>query len=134
MRFGSRQVQADAIESEVASDRGVWALLDYQATYLWKDRSMATKSRRPKSSKAQAGSIPPSFPLAEEVRTYEAHLPQWSDREGQFVLIRDREVVGFYPSDEQALEAGYEQFGPGPFLVKQILAHEPTYQLGHVKM
>ena len=74
------------------------------------------------------------FPLAEEVKTYEAHLPGWADREGQFVLIQGRDVLGFYPRHEDALEAGYDQLGGGPFLVKQILAHEPIYQLGHVEL
>jgi len=73
------------------------------------------------------------FPLAEEVATYEAHLPGWADREGQFVLIKGRDVLGFYPSYEEALEAGYDQLGLGPFVVKQILADEPIYNLGRVE-
>jgi hypothetical protein len=71
--------------------------------------------------------------LGEEVRTYDAHLPGWADREGHFVLIKGRDVLGFYPRQEQALEAGYNQFGGGPFLVKQIRVHEPIYQLGHIE-
>ena len=85
---------------------------------------MASKSRPKLETEASAG----HFPLAEEVKTYEAHLPAWADREGQFVLIKGRDVLGFFPRHEEALEVGYERTGAGPFLVKQILAHEPVYQ------
>jgi hypothetical protein len=73
-----------------------------------------------------------SFPLAEEVRTYESRLPGWVDREGQFVLIKGRDVLGFYPRYEEAMEAGYTQVEDGPFLVKQITQYEPIYEIGHV--
>jgi len=95
---------------------------------------MTTKSRPAQARKNEAEASASPFPLAEEVRTYEAHLPGWADRQGQFVVIRGRDVLGFYPSHEDALEAGYDQLGSGPFLVKQILAHEPIYQLGHIEL
>ncbi len=94
---------------------------------------MATKHRRKQDNETRVAKIPSSFPLAEEVRTYEAHLPEWVDREGQFVLIKGHKVLGFYAREEEALEAGYEQIGAGPFLVKQIRPHEPVYQLGQVE-
>ena len=94
---------------------------------------MATKSR-PKQNQKKAEATAGPFPLAEEVRTYEAHLAGWAEREGQFVLIKGRDLLGFYPCHEEALEAAYDQLGDGPFLVKQILLHEPTYQLGHVEL
>lgn len=95
---------------------------------------MTTKSRpkQDRGKEAEATAVP--FPLAEELRTYEAHLPAWADREGQFVLIRGREILGLFPRHEQALEAGYDQVGSGPFLVKQVLAHEPIYQLGRIDL
>ena len=95
---------------------------------------MEAKSRRKKAHEATGETVPSSFPLAEEVRTYEAHLPEWLDREGQFVLIKGSRVLGFYVRDREALEAGYEQIGAGPFLVKQILAQEPIYHLGDVEL
>jgi hypothetical protein len=69
------------------------------------------------------------FKLFDEVATVEAHLPGWADREGQFVLIKGRDVLGFYHCHDDALEAGYDQLGRGPFLVKKILADEPIYNL-----
>ena len=94
---------------------------------------MATKSRPKQNQKKRAEATAGPFPLAEEVRTYEAHLAGWADREGQFVLIKGRDILGFYPRHEEALEAAYDQLGDGPFLVKQILLHEPIYQLGHIE-
>jgi len=74
------------------------------------------------------------FPLAEEVKTYEAHLPGWADREGQFVLIKGDKVIDFFLRDEEAMAAGHERFGPGPFLVKQVLQYEPIYHMGNIDL
>jgi hypothetical protein len=95
---------------------------------------MTTKSRSPRAKKKEAEAATGHFPFGEEVSTYESHLPGWADREGQFVLIKGRDVLGFYPRREDALEAGYDRLGGGPFLVKQILVHEPIYQLGAVEL
>jgi hypothetical protein len=95
---------------------------------------MATKSRRKYRQKTGTEGASDPFPLAEEVKTYEGHLNGWADREGQFVLIRHSSVLGFYSRYEEALMAGYEQVGDEPFLVKQILRHEPTYHVGHIDL
>jgi len=95
---------------------------------------MSTKSRPKHEKMKEVEAAPSHLPLAEEVETYQAQLPGWADREGQFVLIKGRDVLGFYPRHEDAFEAGYDRLGGGPFLVKQILVHEPIYQLGHVEL
>ena len=95
---------------------------------------MAAKSRSRKEPKNGAETTAEPFPLAEEVETFEAHLQEWLDREGQWVLIKGSQVIGFYQRDEDALKAGYERFGPGPFLVKQILRYEPIYQVGNIDL
>ena len=79
-----------------------------------------SRSQQEKNKEAEATTRNP--PLAQEVRTYETHLPGWADREGQFVLIKGRGVLGFYPRHENALDAGYDRLGGGPFLVKQVLS------------
>ena len=94
---------------------------------------MATKSRPKRNPTGRAETAAGSFPLAKEVRTYEAHLAGWADREGQFVLIKGDDILGFFPGHEVALEAGFERLGDGPFLVKQVLIHEPIYQLGRIE-
>jgi hypothetical protein len=95
---------------------------------------MTTKSRPQRKKQKDSGATAGPLRLAGEVSTYEAHLPAWVDREGRFVLIKGQDVLGVYPRYEEAPEAGYDQLGSGPFLVKQILVHEPIYQLGHVRL
>ena len=58
--------------------------------------------------------------LAEECSVYDRMLPKWREREGQFVLISDSQVVGFFDEYVQAVRAGYQQFGIAPFLVEQV--------------
>ncbi len=93
---------------------------------------MAAKSKAEQARKKKTKASTGSFALTQELKTYEANLAGWADRQGQFVLIRGRDILGFYPCHDDALEAGYDRFGSGPFLVKQILADEPIYQLGHI--
>ena len=95
---------------------------------------MATKNRTKRAQNTQNEPAAEPFPLAEEVETYEAHLPEWLDREGQFVLIKGREIIVFFTGDAEAFEAGYKRFGAGPFLVKQICQHEPIHQIGNVEV
>jgi hypothetical protein len=95
---------------------------------------MTAKSQSQRKQKKEAEPAKGNFPLVDEVSTYESHLLEWADRAGQFVLIEGRDVLGFYPSHEDAVEAGYDRVGCGPFLVKQILVHEPIYQLGRVEL
>jgi hypothetical protein len=95
---------------------------------------MATKSRSRKERKNPAEATADPFPSAEEMKTYDVHLPEWGDREGQFVVIKGREILGFFPRDEEALEAGYDQVENGPFLVKQILRYEPIYNVSTIDL
>ncbi len=95
---------------------------------------MATKSRAQRQNQKALPRTGAPFPLAEEVKTYEDLLPAWADREGQFVLIKGRDVLGFYTQQEEALEAGYGRLGDEPFLVKQVRAQEPIYQLGQIEL
>ncbi len=95
---------------------------------------MPTKSRSKKDQKTRNAATAGSFPLMEEVTTYDANLAEWSDREGQFVLINHRDVLGFYARYEEALKAGYERLGNETFLVKQISRHEPIYQVEHIEL
>ncbi len=95
---------------------------------------MATKSRPKRNPNKRVSTTPGPFPLEEEVRTYDAQLAGWADREGQFVLIKGRDILGFYSRHAEALEAAYDRLGDGPFLVKQVLLSEPIYQLNHIDL
>ena len=67
-------------------------------------------------------------PLAAEYRTYEANVAQWAEEhDGDFVLIRGTDVVGFYETNEQALSEGYQRFGIVPFFVKQVSRQEQAH-------
>jgi hypothetical protein len=62
--------------------------------------------------------------LDRELKTYKDKLPELKDQEGKFVLIQG-EKVEIYGTYEDAVKAGYEQYGlQTPFLVKQIHAIE----------
>jgi hypothetical protein len=61
-----------------------------------------------------------------EMSTYQAHqlelLPQ---NEGRFVVIKGQEIAGAYDTYEDALQAAYDRYGLGPFLVKRVERSEP---------
>ena len=63
--------------------------------------------------------------LEKEMATYQIHLMELLANEGKFVVVRGEEITGPYDAYEQSLEAGYEQYGLEPFLVKQISRVEP---------
>jgi len=44
----------------------------------------------------------------------------------QFVLIHNSELVGVYPTLDQALADASSKFDPGTFLIKQVLDPEPV--------
>ncbi len=54
----------------------------------------------------------------------------------QIFLLLPRRSLGnsAHESYNEALESGYDQLGDGPFLVKQVLLHEPSYRLGAVEL
>jgi len=50
------------------------------------------------------------------------------EHSGKYVVVQDRNVLGFYPSFEDAFRAGVGALGiTRDFLVKQVLQHEPVY-------
>ena len=58
--------------------------------------------------------------LETELETYKNHLGEWSEFVGQYVLIKEEDIVGFYSTYSDAVKFGYERFGLESFLVKQI--------------
>jgi len=52
---------------------------------------------------------------------FESKLPELlKDHIGQFVLIKDQTIHGFYSTIEEALKQGYEKFGNVDFLIQEI--------------
>jgi hypothetical protein len=67
--------------------------------------------------------------LAAELEFYAAHKREWLEEHSEkYVVIQDRNVLGFYPSFEDAFRAGVGAFGvTRDFLVKEVLEQEPVY-------
>ena len=81
-------------------------------------------------AKPRPSQRPRTVSLNREHAVYEANLPRWiPDYEGQHVLIKGKEVAGFYKTREDALAAGYSRFGVSPLFVKQVAASEPVYHI-----
>ena len=61
-------------------------------------------------------------PLDHEATVFNQHVAEWRESHlGEVVLIKGDEVVGFYPSLDDAFKAGTARFGLEPFLVKRIV-------------
>ncbi|HTZ96031.1 MAG TPA: hypothetical protein VMB18_06520 [Terriglobales bacterium] len=67
--------------------------------------------------------------LAVELEYYSQHKPEWlAQKTGQYVVIKDTDLLGFYPDFEAAYRAGAASYGlDKDFLVKQITEPEPVF-------
>jgi hypothetical protein len=67
--------------------------------------------------------------LQRELAVFEQHKREWlKTHPGDFVVIAETTIGGFYPDYESAFMGGISKFGiQGIFLVKQIWAEEPVY-------
>ncbi len=71
-------------------------------------------------------------PFAEELATYGRHLDELLEHEGQYALIKGREVVGIFSERRAALDEAVNRFGDDPAMVKKIAALEPILYMGNV--
>lgn len=62
-----------------------------------------------------------------EIAVFNANLMDLLDNQGKFVVIKGDEIDRAFDTYEAALEAGYEKYGPVPFLVKKINSAEPVH-------
>lgn len=69
-----------------------------------------TKQVSPKKNKA----------LDKDLEFYREKLPEWTEHEGKYALIRNQRLVDFYSSYDDAIKIGYSEFGLEPFLVKRV--------------
>jgi hypothetical protein len=66
--------------------------------------------------------------LETERATYHANLLEMlPENEDRFVVIKDQEILGAFEDYDKALEAGYERYGPVPFLVRRVQHHKPIH-------
>ncbi len=60
--------------------------------------------------------------LQTELHFYEKNKQEYLKLyKGQFVLIKEEQLIGTFTTDAEAYKAGLEQFGNQPFLIKQVL-------------
>jgi hypothetical protein len=72
--------------------------------------------------------------LAAELVTYRERLDELLRHEGQYVVIKGREIAGFCRNRRSAVEAAVAAYGPGPFLVKKVVEKEPIRRIGHASL
>ncbi|HZQ20860.1 MAG TPA: hypothetical protein VFA90_19380 [Terriglobales bacterium] len=67
--------------------------------------------------------------LSVKLKYYAAHKREWlKGHRGEYVVVQDTRLLGFFGSWEEAFRSGVQAFGAGKdFLVKQVLAREPVY-------
>lgn len=70
-------------------------------------------------------------PLELELETYEANKPQLlTESEGKVVLIKGKEIIGVFETEDEATKTGFDKFGYNtPILVRRILKHEPYIRI-----
>lgn len=66
--------------------------------------------------------------LQVECDTFEALRGGLAEQSGRYAVVHGRELLGTWPSYDQALAAGYERCGLEPFLVKLIAVAEPVHR------
>src|SRR4051794_30704066 len=79
----------------------------------------------------QLPDFPPGHLLGREWDFFRRELPRLlaEGHEGEFALLKGEEVVGLYPTRDNALRAGYHKFLLEPFLVHAIRTEEPLLRL-----
>lgn len=67
--------------------------------------------------------------LAVELEFYAQHKAEWlAKKTGQYVVIKNNGLLGFFSNFESAYRAGAARYGlETDFLVKQILEYEPVF-------
>ena len=62
-----------------------------------------------------------AIPARPQLMVFESNLHRLlQQHEGEYVLIQGDRIVSCFDQYEEALSAGYEQFGLAPFFVKRI--------------
>jgi hypothetical protein len=77
---------------------------------------------------SELGPAPPGSAIAQEWDFYrrEAGRLIAQGYEGQWVLIKGEQIIGFFGSDREAMDEGYRRFLLQGFLVHQVQTREPV--------
>jgi hypothetical protein len=87
---------------------------------IWATKPLAAIEGHPTATEGNQKMSSATDHLKTELETYEQNKENLLGKEGKFVLIHGKEIAGLWDTYEDALQAGYQQFGMKPFLVKQI--------------
>ncbi len=70
--------------------------------------------------------LPPEDPLCREWDFFRRELPRLlaEGHEGKFVLVKGEEIIGLFPTEDDAVRVGYAKFLPESFLVEAIRTEE----------
>ena len=74
--------------------------------------------------------VPASNPqLESDFAVFEQHRKDWvTSHNGEYVLIHQEQLAGFYPDYEAALRSGLKLFGvQSQFLITQVCVEEPVF-------
>jgi len=71
----------------------------------------------------------PPARLGVEIEVYEAKKSEWLKRNrDQFVVIKGKDILGFFVEFHEAYYAGVEKYGADTdFLVKRVVPQEPVF-------
>jgi hypothetical protein len=75
----------------------------------------------------QMAEAPPDSPIYRECQTYRRELPRLlaEGLEGNVVLIKGEEIIGFFADEDEAVRVGRQKYLMQPFLVQRIREWEP---------
>lgn len=66
--------------------------------------------------------------LAVENRFLDANMDEFAKQhESKFLLVKGAKLIAVYETENAAVDAGVEQFGRGPFLVRKAGEQVPVY-------
>lgn len=98
--------------------------------------SETSQSPGAKPSSAQLHDAPPGSPVATEWNFYRRIIGRLLEdgHEGKWLLIREEELVGIWPTLAEANTVRLERYPQQPVLMKQILTQEPILRIGYNRL
>ncbi len=68
--------------------------------------------------------------LEQERQFYDEHLQEWLQKyHNRFVLVKGRELIGTFDTNEEALTEGARRFGLDSFLVRRVEEKQPLVDI-----
>jgi hypothetical protein len=102
--------------------------LHWEAVERMRQQPPPPPPERPTIHYTELGEASPNDPLFHEWNFYRREVGRLiaEGRQGQFVLIKDEQLVGVYATHDEAMLEGYKRFLRQAFLVHQVQEREPV--------